>query len=87
MILIRALRLWFHTDTFQAALMQTPENHWCLKRREPPRLPPGVDGYYYNFATDTVADDVSYILLLGELNCLKLYESWLVVWNIVYFPQ
>ncbi|CAK9011879.1 unnamed protein product [Durusdinium trenchii] len=54
--------LWFHTDTFQAALMQTPENHWCLKRREPPRLPPGVDGYFYNFATDTVADDVSYIL-------------------------
>ena len=46
--------------------MQTPENHWCLKRREPPRLPPGVDGYYYNFATDTVADDVSYILLLGS---------------------
>ncbi|CAJ1460346.1 unnamed protein product [Effrenium voratum] len=54
--------LWFHTDTFQAALMQTPENHWCLKRREPPRLPPGVDGYFYNFATDTVADDVAYIL-------------------------
>ena len=46
--------------------MQTPENHWCLKRREPPRLPPGVDGYFYNFATDTVADDVSYILLLGR---------------------
>lgn len=46
--------------------MQTPENHWCLKRREPPRLPPGVDGYYYNFATDTVADDVSYILRLGD---------------------
>lgn len=54
--------LWFHVDTFQAALVQTPEKHWCLKRKEPPRLPPGVDGYFFNFATDTLADDVSYIL-------------------------
>eukprot|EP00930_Biecheleria_cincta_P025551 TRINITY_DN1817_c0_g2_i1.p1 TRINITY_DN1817_c0_g2~~TRINITY_DN1817_c0_g2_i1.p1 ORF type:complete len:1803 (+),score=330.13 TRINITY_DN1817_c0_g2_i1:138-5546(+) len=54
--------LYFHADTFQAALVQTPEKHWCLKRREPPRLPPGVDGYYYNFLSDTLADDVSYIL-------------------------
>lgn len=67
--------LWFHTDTFQAALMQTPENHWCLKRREPPRLPPGVDGYYYNFATDTVADDVSYILTSQqEANAVALMQ-------------
>mmetsp|Transcript_30389 Transcript_30389/g.48690 ORF Transcript_30389/g.48690 Transcript_30389/m.48690 type:complete len:1768 (-) Transcript_30389:337-5640(-) len=53
--------LYFHADTFQAALVQTPASHWCLKRNEPPRLPPGVDGYYYNFATDTLADDASYI--------------------------
>eukprot|EP00931_Biecheleriopsis_adriatica_P055456 TRINITY_DN32794_c0_g1_i1.p1 TRINITY_DN32794_c0_g1~~TRINITY_DN32794_c0_g1_i1.p1 ORF type:complete len:1805 (-),score=474.53 TRINITY_DN32794_c0_g1_i1:82-5496(-) len=55
--------LWFHADTFQAALVQTPESHWCLKRKEPPRLPPGKEGFYYNFATDTLADDESYILV------------------------
>lgn len=54
--------LWFHADTFQAALVQTPQSHWLLKRKEPPRLAPGIDGYFYNFATDTLADDASYIL-------------------------
>lgn len=54
--------LHFHADTFQAALVQTPKSHWLLKRKDPPRLPPGADGYYYNFATDTLADDASYIL-------------------------
>mmetsp|Transcript_35478 Transcript_35478/g.93630 ORF Transcript_35478/g.93630 Transcript_35478/m.93630 type:complete len:1833 (-) Transcript_35478:32-5530(-) len=54
--------LFFHADTFHAALQQAPERHWYLKRLKPPRLAPGVDGYYYNFGTDVIADDASYIL-------------------------
>lgn len=54
--------LFFHADTFQAALQQAPEKHWFLKRLKPPRLAPGVEGYYYNFANDVVADDASHIL-------------------------
>lgn len=58
--------LWFHADTFQAALVQTPQSHWALKRVDPPRLAPGIDGYFFNFATDTLADDASYILQASE---------------------
>jgi len=58
--------LFFHADTFHAALQQTPEKHWFLKRLKPPRLSPGVDGYFYNFATDVIADDSSYILTKAE---------------------
>lgn len=54
--------LFFHADTFQAALLQAPEKHWYLKRLKPPRLSPGVDGYYYNFQNDVIADDASHIL-------------------------
>lgn len=54
--------LYFDADTFHAALRQAPEKHWYLKRLKPPRLAPGVEGYYYNFATDVIADDASYIL-------------------------
>lgn len=54
--------LFFHADTFQAALQQAPEKHWYLKRLKPPRLAPGVQGYYYNFSTDVIADDASHIL-------------------------
>jgi hypothetical protein len=54
--------LFFHADTFQDALMQAPEKHWYLKRLKPPRLGPGAEGYYYNFANDVIADDASYIL-------------------------
>ena len=54
--------LFFHADTFQAALLQAPEKHWYLKRLKPPRLAPGVDGYYYNFQNDVIADDASHIL-------------------------
>jgi len=54
--------LFFHADTFHAALQQAPEKHWFLKRLNPPRLAPGVEGYYYNFANDIVADDASNIL-------------------------
>lgn len=32
--------LFFHADTFEAALLQAPEKHWFLKRLKPPRLGP-----------------------------------------------
>lgn len=54
--------LFFHADTFQAALSQAPEKHWYVKRLKPPRLSPDAKGYYYNFASDVIADDDSHIM-------------------------
>jgi len=54
--------LFFHADTFKAALLQAPENHWYLKRLNPPRLAPDTQGYYYNFACDVIADEPEHIL-------------------------
>eukprot|EP00927_Polykrikos_kofoidii_P034373 TRINITY_DN29173_c0_g1_i1.p1 TRINITY_DN29173_c0_g1~~TRINITY_DN29173_c0_g1_i1.p1 ORF type:complete len:1809 (-),score=307.62 TRINITY_DN29173_c0_g1_i1:171-5597(-) len=54
--------LFFDADTFQAALAQTPENNWYVKRLLPPRLGPDAEGYYYNFAHDIITDDASHIL-------------------------
>ena len=36
--------LFFHADTFEAALLQAPEKHWFLKRLKPPRLAPTAEG-------------------------------------------
>lgn len=58
--------LFFHADTFHAALQQSPEKHWYLKRLKPPRLKPGAEGYYYNFANDVLADDESHIMTKAE---------------------
>ncbi|CAK9041427.1 unnamed protein product [Durusdinium trenchii] len=54
--------LFFHADTFEAALLQAPEKHWFLKRLKPPRLAPTAEGYYYNFRNDVIADDPSHIM-------------------------
>jgi hypothetical protein len=54
--------LFFSADTFQAALTQAPEKHWYVKRLKPPRLAPDVEGYYYNFSSDVIADDDSHIM-------------------------
>eukprot|EP00933_Yihiella_yeosuensis_P045171 TRINITY_DN4049_c0_g2_i1.p1 TRINITY_DN4049_c0_g2~~TRINITY_DN4049_c0_g2_i1.p1 ORF type:complete len:1832 (-),score=407.81 TRINITY_DN4049_c0_g2_i1:158-5284(-) len=54
--------LFFHADTFEAALLQAPEKHWYLKRLKPPRLAPAAEGYYYNFGRDVIADDSSHIM-------------------------
>jgi len=68
--------LFFHVDTFQAALVQAPEKHWFLKRLKPPRLAPGVEGYYYNFQNDFIADDASHILTKAhEQKALSLLQK------------
>jgi len=68
--------LFFHADTFQQALQQAPEKHWFLKRLKPPRLAPGVEGYYYNFANDVIADDASHILTKAhEQRALSLLQK------------
>jgi hypothetical protein len=36
--------LYFHRDSFEAALHQCPEKHWYLSRLNPPRLAPDATG-------------------------------------------
>mmetsp|Transcript_109430 Transcript_109430/g.172525 ORF Transcript_109430/g.172525 Transcript_109430/m.172525 type:complete len:1919 (-) Transcript_109430:123-5879(-) len=55
--------LCFHADSFQAALVQCPKDHWHVKRSNPPRLRPGQDTYFYNFEKEILADDSDYITL------------------------
>merc|ERR1719253_1093988 len=55
--------LYFHADSFAAALVQAPkQENWPIKRQSPPRLAPDQTGYYYNFEYDIIADDSCYIL-------------------------
>mmetsp|Transcript_20059 Transcript_20059/g.32091 ORF Transcript_20059/g.32091 Transcript_20059/m.32091 type:complete len:1224 (+) Transcript_20059:3-3674(+) len=54
--------LCFTADSFQAALVQCPKNHWHVKRTTPPRLAPGQSEYYYNFEHEVLADDPSHIM-------------------------
>lgn len=58
--------LYFHAETFEVALAQVPEKHWILRRLNPPRLAPGAEGYYYNFAQEIIADDDSVFLAKTE---------------------
>mmetsp|Transcript_33036 Transcript_33036/g.77241 ORF Transcript_33036/g.77241 Transcript_33036/m.77241 type:complete len:1793 (+) Transcript_33036:44-5422(+) len=68
--------LYFHADTFQAALVQCPKDHWFLKRLNPPRLAPDMEGYYYNFGSDVIADDSQHIMMkTHEQKALSLLQK------------
>lgn len=58
--------LYFPAESFQSALSQAPQRHWYLKFKDPPQLPPGVTGYYYDFQLEILADDSSQILTKAE---------------------
>jgi len=69
--------LYFHRDTFKQALAQAPEKHWDLKRLNPPRLGAEVEGYYYNFESDMIADDPgSLVQKTREQRALLLLQKW-----------
>jgi hypothetical protein len=54
--------LSFEADTFSNALVQAPRKNWYLKRLNPPRLAPDAEQYYYNFASDVLADEPTHIM-------------------------
>mmetsp|Transcript_48429 Transcript_48429/g.85349 ORF Transcript_48429/g.85349 Transcript_48429/m.85349 type:complete len:1819 (+) Transcript_48429:195-5651(+) len=68
--------LFFAADSFQDALAQTQKRHVHLRRMNPPRLGPGAEGYYYNFAHGVLTDEPSHIMMKShEQKALALLQK------------
>lgn len=68
--------LFFAADSFQDALATTQKRHVHLRRMNPPRLAPGAEGYYYNFAHGVLTDEPSHILMKShEQKALSLLQK------------